>query len=136
MRKAYSVTLVTASLVCVYLGWIYYLRWSENRAFVRRLAEPKEAQDRAIVDAYGGGRLTLLGFYATPATIRRGAKAQLCYGVSNSKTVRIEPPVKNVWPSFSRCVEVAPESDTVYRLIAEDAAGHKVIATTAIKVHY
>jgi hypothetical protein len=136
MRKVYSVTLVTASLVCIYLGWIYYLRWSENRAFVRRLAEPKEAQDRAIVDAYGGRRLTLLGFYASPATIRRGAKAQLCYGVSNSKTVRIEPPVKNVWPSFSRCVEVAPQSDTVYRLVAEDAAGHKVIATTAIKVRY
>ena len=134
MRKAYSVTLVTASLVCVYLGWIYYLRWSENRAFVRRLAEPKEAQDRAIVDAYGGGRLTLLGFYATPATIRRGEKAQLCYGVSNSKTVRIEPPIKNIWPSFSRCVEIAPESDTVYRLIAEDAAGHKLMATTTIKV--
>jgi hypothetical protein len=135
MRKAHSVTLVTASPVCVYLGWIYYLRWSENRAFVRRLAEPKEAQDRAIVDAYGGGRLTLLGFYATPATIRRGEKSQLCYGVSNSKTIRIEPPIKNIWPSLSRCVEVAPERDTVYRLIAEDAAGHKVIATT-IKVRH
>ena len=106
------------------------------RSRSRRLAESKEAQDRAIVDAYGGGHLTLLGFYAAPSTIRRGAKAQLCYGVSNSKTVRIEPPVKNVWPSFSRCIEVAPESDTVYRLIAEDAAGHKVIATTAVKVHY
>ena len=136
MRKAYRVTLLTAALVCLYLGWIYYLRWSENRAFVRHLAEPKEAQDRAIVDAYGGGRLTLLGFYASPAAIRRGAKAQLCYGVSNSKTVRIEPPIKNVWPSFSRCVEVAPERDTIYRLIAEDAAGHKVIAATAVKVQY
>jgi hypothetical protein len=135
MRKAYSVTLVTASLVCVYLGWIYYSRWSDNRTFVRRLAEPKEAQDRAIVDAYGGGRLTILGFYATPATILWGEKTQLCYSVSNSKTVRIEPPVKNVWPSFSRCVEVAPERDTVYRLIAEDAAGHKVIATTTVKVN-
>jgi len=56
--------------------------------------------------------------------------------VPNSKTVRIEPPIKNIWPSLSRCVEVAPERDTVYWLIAEDAAGHKVIATTAIKVRY
>jgi hypothetical protein len=134
MRKAYRVTLATAAVVLIYLGWIYYSRWSENREFIRRLAEPKAAQDRAIVDAYGGGRLTILGFYATPAIIRRGAKTQICYGVSNSKTVIIEPLVKNVWPSFSRCVEVAPESDTVYRLIAEDAAGHKEIATTAVKV--
>ena len=135
MRRAYSVTLVTAAVVLIYLGWIYYSRWSENRAFVRRLAEPKEAQDRAILDAHGGGRLTILGFYATPATILWGEKTQLCYSVSNSKTVRIEPPVKNVWPSFSRCVEVAPESDTVYRLIAEDDAGHKVMATATVKVN-
>jgi len=135
MRKAYSIPLVTAAAVVLYLGWVYYTRWSENREFVRRLAEPKEAQDRAIVDAYGGGRLTILGFYATPATILWGEKTQLCYSVSNSKTVRIEPPVKNVWPSFSRCVEVAPERDTVYRLIAEDAAGHKEIATTTVKVN-
>jgi hypothetical protein len=134
MRKAYSVTLVIAAVVLVYTGWIFYSRWSENRAFVRRLAEPKEAQDRAIVAAYGGGRLTILGFYAAPATILWGEKTQLCYSVSNSKTVRIEPPVKDVWPSSSRCVEVAPERDTVYRLIAEDAAGHKAIATTTIKV--
>jgi hypothetical protein len=135
MRKAYSIPLVTAAAVVLYLGWVYYTRWSENRAFVRRLAEPKEAQDRAIVDAYGGGRLTILGFYATPATILWGEKTQLCYSVSNSTTVRIEPPVENVWPSFSRCVEVAPEKDTVYRLIAEDAAGHKAMATTAVKVN-
>jgi len=135
MRKAYSIPLVTAAAVVLYLGWVYYTRWSDNRAFVRRLAEPKEAQDRAIVDAYGGGRLTILGFYATPATILWGEKTQLCYSVSNSKSVRIEPPVENVWPSFSRCVEVAPEKDTVYRLIAEDAAGHKAIATTTVKVN-
>ena len=135
MRKVYSIPLVTAAAVVLYLGWVYYTRWSENREFVRRLAEPKEAQDRAIVDAYGGGRLTILGFYATPATILWGEKTQLCYSVSNSKTVRIEPPVENVWPSFSRCVEVAPEKDTVYRLIAEDAAGHKAIATTTVKVN-
>jgi hypothetical protein len=134
MRKAYLVALVSAVAVCAYLGWIYYSRWSERREFVRRLAEPKEAQDRAIVDAYGGGNLKILAFYATPAAIRRGSKAQLCYGVSNSQTIRIEPPVENVWPSFSRCVEVAPKSDTVYRLIAEDAAGHRETATAVVKV--
>jgi hypothetical protein len=136
VHKAYRVTLLTAVIACMYLGWVYYSRWNENRALVRRMAEPEEARERAIVDAYGGGRLTILGFYAAPASIRRGAKAKLCYGGSNSKTVRIEPPVDNVWPSFSRCVEVAPESDTVYRLIAEDAGGHRDIATTVVKVKF
>lgn len=134
MRKAYRVTWVTVAAVCLYLGWVYHARRSDTREFVRRLEEPKKAQDRAIVDAYGGGDLTVIVFYATPATIRRGAKSQLCYGVSNAQTVRIEPPVENVWPSFSRCVEVSPENDTVYRLIAEDAAGLKKSASTMVRV--
>ena len=134
MRKAYRITWVTVAAVCLYLGWVYHERRSDTREFVRRLEEPKRAKDRAIVDAYGGGNLTVMTFYAVPATIRRGAKSQLCYGVSNARTVRIEPPVENVWPSFGRCVEVAPESDTVYTLVAEDAAGLKKSASTVVKV--
>jgi hypothetical protein len=134
MRKLFRVTLLIFVVAGIYLGWIYYSRWNEKREFVRRLSEPKEKQDRAIVDAYGGGRLTILDFYATPASIRRGAKAQLCYSVSSSKTVRIEPPVANVWPSLGRCVEISPQKDTVYKLIAEDDAGQKKIATAEVKV--
>ncbi len=134
MRRIHLVTLVSVALVCGYLGWIYYARWSENRRFAQSIAEIKKARDHAIVGAYGGGQLKILAFYATPGTIRRGSKAQLCYGVSNSKSLRIEPPVGDIWPSFSRCVDVAPASDTEYKLIAEDAAGHRAIASTVVRV--
>ncbi len=134
MRKAYRFTWLLIAAGCLYLGWIYYSRWSEKRALIERVEERKAAQARAVVDAYGGDRLTILTFYAMPGTIRRGGKAQLCYGVSNSERVRIEPPVKNVWPSFSRCVEVTPGSDTVYKLIAEDGKGHTASATTTVIV--
>jgi len=118
----------------IFAGWTFYSRWAENRAYTQRLEEQKAAQAQAVIDAYGGDRLTILAFYVTPSTIRRGEKAQLCYGVSNSKSIRVEPPVKNIWPSFSNCVEVAPQRDTVYKLIAEDANGNTKTVSTAIKV--
>ena len=134
LRKAYRVIWVTAAIACLYLGWTYYSRWKAGRALVERLVQPKAAKDRAIADAYGGGRLKLLDFYAVPGEIRRGAKAQLCYGIANATAVRIEPPVENVWLSFGRCVDVSPKSDTVYKLIARDAAGNEKTFTTAIRV--
>jgi hypothetical protein len=135
MRKVYGFTWVTVAVMCIYIGWIFFSRWSENRALIRRLEEGKAAQDRAVVEAYGGGRLTILGFYATPTTIHTGKTAQLCYSVSNAESVRIEPPVENVWPSLSRCVEVAPSSDTVYKLIAEDSKGNAKTASVIVKVN-
>ncbi len=122
------------AIISLCLGWIYYSRWSEKRAFIRRLEEPQAAQDRAVLEAYGGGRLTILGFYAAPSIIKRGETTQLCYGVSNSKMVRIEPPIEDVWPSHSRCVNASPRVDTVYKLIAEDAQGHTETASVTVQV--
>ena len=87
-----------------------------------------------MVDAYGGESLAILNFYANPATIRPGETTQLCYSVPNAENVRIEPPVENVWPSLSRCVDVTPTDDTVYTLIAEDDSGNTVTANTTVEV--
>ncbi len=135
MRKVFGFTWVGITVMCIYIGWVFYSRWSDNRALIRSLEERKAAQDRAVVEAYGGGSLTILGFYATPTTIHPGKTAQLCYSVSNAQSVRIEPPVENVWPSFSRCVEVTPRSDTAYKLIAEDSTGNAKTASVIVKVH-
>ncbi len=135
MRRAFRFMWVLLPAGCIYLGWVYYSRWSDNRALIQRMEESKAAQDHAVVQAYGGDRLSILDFYAAPGTIRRGEKAQLCYSVSNSTSVRIEPPVQNVWPSLDRCVEVRPRTSTAYKLIAEDAKGHTLTARVMVKVH-
>ena len=134
VRRMYRFTWFVVIAACIYLGWNFYSRWSEKRTLIRRLEENQRSRDREVSDLYGGDRLTILNFYATPPTVHRGESTQLCYSVSNSTSVRIEPPVKNVWPSLSRCVEVTPTDDTVFRLIAEDAEGNTATAETTVKV--
>jgi hypothetical protein len=114
---------------------VYYGRRSATRDLIQDLEERKASEERAVADAYGGDRLSILNFYANPASIRRGETTQLCYSVPNAESVRIDPPVKNVWPSRSRCVDVAPQSDTTYTLIAEDADGNTVTADTTVEVN-
>ena len=131
MRKVILFTCVL--LICVLLGWTFYSKWNERRE-ARIKEEQKAAQDRAFAKAYGENSLAILAFYANPAEVRRGEKTQLCYGVNNAESVRIEPPVENIWPSLSRCVDVTPKKETIYKLIAEDASGQTKTATATVKV--
>jgi hypothetical protein len=131
MRKV--IILACLIVICIFLGWTYYSKRNDMRIAAQK-AEEKAVQDRAFAKAYGENRLTILGFYANPGTIHPGEKAQLCYSVNNAENVRIEPPVKYVWPSLGRCVDVTPRKDTVYKFIAEDASGQTKTATTTVKV--
>jgi cbb3-type cytochrome oxidase subunit 3 len=122
------------ALILLYVGWVFYSRRQENREIEQRAAARRRADDQRTVDMLGGNRFDILSFYASPATIRRGDTAQLCYGVSNAKSVRLEPQADAVWPSYSRCVQVSPERSTTYTLTADDGAGHSKTATVTIEV--
>ena len=65
-------------------------------------------------------RITM--FYASPLNPAKGEKANLCYGVENADEVTLDPPVDRVWPSMSRCIEVAPGKSTTYTLTARHGA--------------
>lgn len=133
----YSSLVLAVVMFCV--GWVLLSRWQENRDFERRAAAEKRAAEheraRRTIEVLGGDRFEILSFYAIPASLRRGETAQLCYGVSNAASVRIEPaPSGGVWPSLSRCVEIAPKKDTTYTLTAEDASGHTQTAKLLLQV--
>lgn len=130
---------VVPILGLIYASVVLYSRREENRAFEREALEKKHAQDeedaKRMVDALGGSRFQILNFYGSPGVIRRGETAQLCYGVANAKSVEIEPRTDGAWPSYSRCVDVAPKKTTTYTLTTKDAAGNTKTATVTIEVH-
>lgn len=127
IRKLLPWTSVVVVLVALYVGWIMLSRWQQDREYERRQAAQRAATAERARTTFGD-ELKILSFTLSTSTIRRGQSAQLCYGVANAKSVRFEPPVEHVWPSMSRCVDVSPRKDTTYKLIAEDAAGHRETA--------
>jgi hypothetical protein len=134
MWRILRYTWVLIVLGGIFLGWTFYSRKAANSEFTERLQERKSSNEQKTIDAYGGDKLTILSFYGIPAIIQKGSAAQLCYGVSNAKDVRIDPPVELVWPSLNRCVDVSPIKDTEYTLIAIDDKGNKKTANLVIKV--
>ena len=121
------------------VGWMLFSRWYENRDIEKRnqkqRTQKQQEQDRIALEQFGGKELTIQNFYASPGAIHSGETVQLCYGVANAKTVKLEPQSNPVWPSYSRCVEVTPTKSTTYTLTIADAAGNTRTQTLELKVH-
>ncbi len=131
-----ATVLVAAALI--YLLWVFWNRSRQTRAFEQRAAQQaaqQRARDRQAYEGMGGNTFAILGFFASPPSISRGDESELCYSVSNAKTVAIAPPVGDVWPAFDRCVSVKPRKTTTYTITITDAAGHTKSTSTKLEVH-
>ena len=141
-KKPYAVfrnPLLYTSLLLVgaigYAGWVMTMRRQEARDLEQKSREKQRQEAAQTFEQLGGERFDILNFYASPGVIRRGDSVQLCYGVSNAKTVRLEPPSGEVWPSQARCLSIAPQKTTEYTLTAEDGHGNTRTSSLTVTVH-
>jgi hypothetical protein len=114
--------------------------WIALAAVAVQAACSSSPESRAVVPAVvpaavpaaapEGARITQL--YTSPAQVRRGEQALLCYGVENAKAVWLEPPRHELSAAQARCVEISPAATTTYKLTAQGADGSMV--TRELKV--
>jgi hypothetical protein len=126
------------AIVALVVGWILFSRSSENKRIDSQASERKkqtqQESDRATLEQMGGKELDIQAFYASPGAVHRGESVQLCYGVANAKTVKLEPQDNPVWPSYARCVDVKPTKTTTYTLTIDDGAGNSKTQSLEVKV--
>jgi hypothetical protein len=125
--------------VLIYIGILLVSRYESNREFERRNAEKAEekrrADDLAAVEQLGGSELAIRSLYVSPAVIRHGETAQLCYDVANAKSVTLDPPAGEVWPSHNRCLALSAKKTTTYTLTITDPSGKSISETVDLQVH-
>ncbi len=89
-------------LVALYTGYVMFNRHESSLEFEKRTvaqqAEKLRENDRRTIDQLGGSELSIRGLYVSPEIVDPGEAAQLCYDVTNAKTVTLDPPVAEVWP--------------------------------------
>jgi hypothetical protein len=139
LKNPYVYSSIVILAVVAYVAYVLVTRYESNRQFERRniekATEQRREDDRKAIEQLGGSELSIRGLYLSPESIRRGETAQLCYDVSNAKTVVLDPPEAEVWPSHSRCVNLSPKKTTTYTLTIADAAGQKASQSVELKVH-
>jgi hypothetical protein len=129
------VSVVAFLFVCLYVGWVFYSRWETDQDLAKKAAEKQRTQNQQSFEMMGGNRFEILSFLADPTTIQAGEKSSLCYSLSNTKSVKIEPETEEpIWPAYSRCVHVSPRKTTTYTLTIEDGAGHTKTAAVEVRV--
>lgn len=130
--KASWIIVVIAALL---VAGIFYSRWQEDKDIEARAAEKQREYAREVAEALGGSSFEIMNFYAAPGAIHRGDSTEICYGVSNAKSVEIAPKLpEGTWPSLNRCIAVEPKKTTTYTLTALDAKGQKKSATLTVEV--
>ena len=134
LRRLLPLTTVLTVLAALYAGWIFYSRQQSAAETERQFQQKQADEERKTVAAFGGDRLTILGFNAAKGEVEAGGRVVLCYGVSNAVQVKIEPGVEPVKPALSHCLEVFPKKTTTYTLKAEDASGNTKSASLTIRV--
>jgi hypothetical protein len=137
MKMYKRISVVVLAVALIYVLWVFWSRAQQNRAFQQKAAAQaaqQRARDQQTFAGMGGSSFAIISFFASPPSISRGDESELCYSVSNAKTVSIEPPVGDVWPAFDHCVSVRPSKTTTYKITIADAAGHTKSTTTKLEV--
>jgi hypothetical protein len=137
-RNPLIYTSVITVVALIYVGVTLLSRRQETRDLEEQ-AKAKQRQtqlqqDRQTVESLGGDRFDILSFYVLPGHIHRGDETHLCYGVSNAKSVQIDPPVGDLWPSSNRCLGIFPKKDSTYTLTTQDKTGNRKTATATVVV--
>ena len=124
--------------VLLYVSYVLYARHESSKEYRRKIeehqTEQRREEDRLAIEQLGGSELAIRGFYVSPRSIHPGETAQLCYDVANAKTVTLDPPAGEVWPSHSRCLDITPRKTTTYTLTIKDAAGKTVSQSVELPV--
>jgi hypothetical protein len=133
--------LYSGIVLLAFLGYVSFVlvsRYESNRAYDRsnaeKAAEQQRADDRAAIEQLGGSELSIRALYVSSAVIRKGETSQLCYDVANAKTVTLDPPAGEVWPSHNRCVDLSPGKTTTYTLTISDSSGNSNAQSVTVRV--
>jgi len=76
----------------------------------------------------------IMQFYARDPVLPLGEKTVLCYGVESAKSVTLSPPIDKVWPSFNRCIDIAPVKSTTFTLTAHGEDGAAATQSVTVEV--
>ena len=128
-------TTVLLILAILYVAWTFYSRNESNREAEAAIEAKKEAARKNVVDTiYGSGEIKFSTYGADKGLLHRGESTELCYGVVNATTVKLDPPVADIKPTYRHCLEIAPKKTTTYTITAEDGKGNSKSESITVRV--
>lgn len=135
LKRIVRYMLVVTVAAVLYAAWVFISRYDENRRLEEADRRRRAEAASALPEQLRGSGVKILQFYAVPAALQRGERGQICYGVLNAESVRMEPDTGKLSPALSRCIEIAPRATTRYTLTAVDKGGRAISESFVLNVN-
>ncbi len=129
-------TSVAVILATLYVAYTLYSRHESNRKAQEAIAAQQEdARKRQVEQIYGSGEVRFTTFGADEAVVPRGQSTELCYGVLNATSVKIDPPLSEPGKvTAHHCVEISPKQTTTYTITASNGKGDTKSESVTVQV--
>ena len=135
LRSLLPYTTALLIVAALYVAWVLYSRYDRNRRAEAEMEAKKAQAEKDIYDTVSAhGELSFTTFEAATGVLRPGETTQLCYGVVNAASVKIDPPVEQIKPSYRHCMDISPRKTTTYTITASDSAGHTKSVSLTVQV--
>jgi hypothetical protein len=135
LRKLLPFTTVGVIAAALYVAWTFYSRHQANvEAEKAAAAKVQEQRQRTVNAVFGSGEIVFSIFSADSGLLKPGQHTQLCYGVENAKSIKLDPPIAELKPTYRNCLEITPAKTTTYTITADDGKGHTKSESLTVRV--
>jgi hypothetical protein len=136
LKKILPYTTVALIAAILYVAYIFYSRHQSDVEATARIEAQKEAdRQRTVAAVFGNGEIRFNQFTIDRTSLKRGETARLCYGVENAATVKMDPPLEQLKPTYLHCLDISPKVTTKYTITADDGKGHSKSQSLELPVH-
>jgi hypothetical protein len=133
VKRVLRSAIVGLVIALAYLAWVRMSRRSVSQEFERQVQERETAKYRGLLPSYGT-EVKILQFYVSRREVAKGDSTLVCYGVDNTRSVRIEPLAEPLIPLPGKCVAFAPKRTTTLKLVAEGTHGGEATRSLTVRV--
>lgn len=136
LSRLLVITSIGIVIAALYVAWTFYSRHQSTQEAEQAAQKKQEdRQKRVAQQIFGSGEIKFSTFSIDTSVLKRGETTQLCYGVVNATSVKLDPPPPEpLKPSYRHCLEIAPKKTTTYTITASNDKGETQSQSLTLRV--
>ena len=136
LRALLPYTSVGLLIAALYVAWTFYSRHQRTQEAQQAIQKKQDDNRKRVADQiFGSGEIKFSTFSIGTSALKRGETTQLCYGVVNATSVKLDPPPPEpLKPSYRHCLDIAPKKTTTYTITASNDKGESQSQSLTLRV--
>jgi hypothetical protein len=130
------ITSIGVIIAGLYVAWTFYSRHQRSQEAEQAIQKKQDDQRKRVASQiFGSGEIKFSSFSIATSVLKPGETTQLCYGVVNATSVKLDPPPPEpLKPSYHHCLEIAPRKTTTYTITASNDKGQSQSRSLTLRV--